>query len=407
MRDPWIIHSLLDSDFYKFTMGQVVYLRFRDVPVKYALENRSTSVALADFIDEAELRAQLDHLRALRVSPAEIEYLRQQTDSAGQRIFVEAYLDFLERVQLCDYRLERFNGDYRLEFMGPWSAGIYWETPALAILSEMFARSFLARQTADEAAVWAEGDARLRRKIEILKKHPEITFSDFGARRRFSRAWHDHVVETLSRELPKQFKGTSDVFLAQKHGVYPIGTFGHEMFMGMSGAMHASDDEILRSHNEVLKLWWQQYGAGGAVALTDNYGSEFFFRDMTAEQARQWKGLRQDSGDPMEFGERAIQFYRRHGIDPREKLIVFSDGLDLPTILDLSKRFQGRIQTTFGWGTDLTNDLGWKPPQIVIKLVESCGHGTVKLSDNLAKVTGSPEDVKRFMRIFEYPDGDE
>jgi nicotinate phosphoribosyltransferase len=208
------------------------------------------------------------------------------------------------------------------------------------------------------------------------------------------------VDRTLAEELPSQFLGTSSTESALLHGLVPMGTSAHELTMVMSGIMHDSDDLIRASHNRVLQDWWDLYGWGLSVAVTDTYGSEFFFRDMDAKQARAWKGLRHDSGDPFEFGEKAIRFYEGHGIDPREKLLIFSDGLELPTILALSRRFHGRIKLSYGWGTNLTNDLGFEPISIVVKAVEANGHRTVKLSDNLAKATGSREDIERFKRIF-------
>ena len=181
-----------------------------------------------------------------------------------------------------------------------------------------------------------------------------------------------------------------------------MGTNAHEEDMAMSGIMHGSDDEIRNSHQKVLQEWWEEYGWALSIALTDTYGTDFFFRDMTYEQARDWKGLRQDSGDPFKFGDKAIAFYQQHGIDPREKLLVFSDGLDVDTIIRLADYFAGRIKVTFGWGTNLTNDLGFPAISIIIKLLESNGYGTVKLSDNLAKAMGKPEDIERFKRIFGY-----
>ena len=179
-----------------------------------------------------------------------------------------------------------------------------------------------------------------------------------------------------------------------------MGTSAHELYMVMSSIMNESEDRIRASHNRVLKDWWEFYGWGLSVAVTDTYGSEFFFRNMDASQARDWKGLRHDSGDPFEFGERAVRFYEAHGVDPKEKLLIFSDGLELDTILALAARFHGRIKLSFGWGTNLTNDMGLEPIAIVVKAVEACGTRTVKLSDNLAKATGSKEDIERFKRIF-------
>ena len=176
------------------------------------------------------------------------------------------------------------------------------------------------------------------------------------------------------------------------------------MYMVLSRLFGDSDEAIRGSHNRVLREWWDEYGASLSIALTDTYGTDFFFKDMTEEQARLWKGLRHDSGDPFAFGEKAIAFYEGYGIDPRDKLLIFSDGLEIETICAIADRFAGRIRVTFGWGTNLTNDLGFPPLSLVVKVVEACGHRTVKLSDNLAKATGSPRDIERFKRIFRYVD---
>ena len=172
--------------------------------------------------------------------------------------------------------------------------------------------------------------------------------------------------------------------------------------MIFSGIFHGSDEEIRASHQKVLDIWWQEYGEPLSIALTDTYGSDFFFRDFTEEQAQNWRGLRQDSGDSIMFGEKAIAFYNRLGIDPREKLIVFSDGLDIRKIVEIAERFTGRIKVAFGWGTNLTNDLGLKPLSLIVKAIEANGYRTVKLSDNLAKAMGDKEDIDRFIKIFEY-----
>lgn len=395
-----IIQSLLDVDFYKFTMGQLVFLRYRDVPVTYALTNRSREIRLASVVDKGELREELDHARSLRFNNSELHYLRG-TNEYGDRMFTEDYLDFLRELTLPDYELEEVDGSFQLRFRGPWSEAIYWETIALSLLNELYYRSLMRELSRFERdLVFAEGKMRLAEKIRVLREHPEIEFVDFGTRRRFSREWQHYVDRTLAEELPGQFVGTSATESALLHGLVPMGTSAHELYMVMSGIMHESDDRIRASHNRVLEDWWELYGWGLSVAVTDTYGSEFFFRDMTQAQAKAWKGLRHDSGDPVEFGERAVRFYEEHGIDPREKLLIFSDGLELDTILALSERFHGRVKLSFGWGTNLTNDMGFEPIAIVVKAVEAAGRRTVKLSDNLAKATGTEEDIERFKRIF-------
>ncbi len=395
-----IIESLLDLDFYKFTMGQMVFLKYRDVPVVYSLVNRTRQVRLAEFIDASELRSELDHVRSVRLNNSELHYLRG-TNEYGERMFRESYLEFLRGLELPPYQLEEVDGSFRLQFRGAWSEAIYWETVALAIVNELYNRSLMKPLSRFERdLVFARGKMRLAEKIRVLRGRPEISFIDFGTRRRFSRDWQHYVDRTLAEEMPAQFLGTSSAESAMLHGLVPMGTSAHELTMVMSGIMHDSDDLIRASHNRVLQDWWDLYGWGLSVAVTDTYGSEFFFRDMEESQARAWKGLRHDSGDPFEFGEKAIRFYEGHGIDPREKLLIFSDGLELPIILALSRRFHGRIKLSYGWGTNLTNDLGFEPISIVVKAIEANGHRTVKLSDNLAKATGSREDIERFKRIF-------
>ena len=395
-----VIQSLLDTDFYKFTMGHWVFKRYPHVPVRYAFKNRTARVRLANYVDEVELRRELDHVRTLRVNPSELHYLRG-TNEYGDRIFSEDYLTFLKELRLPPYELERVDGTYKLEFSGIWCEAIYWETLALSIINELYYRALMQRLSAFERdVVMATGTRRLAEKIKTLRTRPDITFSDFGTRRRFSRSWQEYVIRVLAQEIPAQLLGTSNTAMAMQHGLLPMGTMAHEMYMVMAGVMAESDDTIRTSHNRVLQEWWEEYGWGLSIALTDTYGMDFFFRDMTAEQAHAWKGLRQDSGDPMAFGEQAIAFYERHGLDPRAKLVVFSDGLDLGMIIKLADHFASRLGVSFGWGTNLTNDLGFEALSLVVKVVEANGHRTVKLSDNLAKATGDAPDIERFKHVF-------
>lgn len=400
--DKPIIESLLDIDFYKFTMGQAAHALHPEVPVEYTFVDRSNSRPEV-FIAEEQLREELDHVRSLGFTRSELHYLRG-TNEYQDRMFGEDYLDFLAELKLPEYELEIDETSFRLVFRGKWREAIYWETLALAIVNELYYRGLVTGGFTrfEKDALRAEGILRLKSKIKDLVLNPEIKFSDFGTRRRFSREWQDYVVGVLKDELPENFLGTSNTYLAMKYNLLPMGTSAHEMFMVYSGIYHGSDDEIRNSHNRVLQDWWSQYRQGLSIALTDTYGTEFFFRDMRRHQAQAWKGLRQDSGDPIQFGENAIRFYESYGIDPRKKLIIFSDGLDVATMIELFNQFDGRIKVSFGWGTNLTNDLGPRAASFVIKVTQANGHGTVKLSDNIAKAIGAPEDVERFKRIFDY-----
>ena len=399
-----IITSLLDVDFYKFTMGQLVLHRYPDVLVRYAFKNRTSSVKISEFVSEEDLRHELDEARKLRFNNSELHYLRG-TNEYGGRMFEEDYLEFLRGFELPEYRLEVVDGELVIEVAGRWCETIYWETIILAIVNELYNDALMSRLSRFEReAVQAEGILRLKRKIKKLRAKPKLRFSEFGTRRRFSGEHQDYVVGVLVEEIPDQLVGTSNVLLAMKHGLLPMGTSAHETPMAMTGIMHGSDDEILASHNRALQDWWDEYGWGLSIALTDTFGTDFFFRDMTKEQAHDWKGLRQDSGDPMVFGKKALAFYEGHGVDPKDKLLIFSDGLDVDTMIRIHGEFSKAIGVTFGWGTNLTNDVGFAPLSLVVKIVEANGHGTVKLSDNMAKAIGSSEDIERFKRIFGHTD---
>ena len=414
----WIVTSALDTDFYKFSMGQMIFRHYADVEVTFGLINRSRA-PLAALIPEEELRCELDHVqRHIHLNNTNLHYLRG-TNEYGDRMFGEDYLQFMKSLELPPYYLERVGDDYRLEFTGPWARVTHWEIPALFVLSELYYRAQLRMMSKFEReAVYATGISRLMEKVKIWRQYPEITFSDFGTRRRFSRSWQDYVVEVLTKELlPEQFLGTSNVLLAMNRGLLPMGTSAHELQMVIAALAFAKADgscpdaEILgEAQDEVLGRWYDMYGYGLSIALTDTFGSPFFFRTAAPHIARDWKGTRQDSGDPFEYGERAIQWYERHHVDSREKLIVFSDQQRAELMVKLHLHFQKRIGvaftkligTTFGIGTNLTNDLGLKPISIVVKALEVDGCSTVKLSDNLAKAMGRSEDVERYKRAAGY-----
>jgi nicotinate phosphoribosyltransferase len=406
MEQP-IIVSLLDTDFYKFTMAQAAWKRHKDVPVTYAFKNRTAKVRLAEVVDIGELREQFDHVRSLRFVEDEIAFLGESSH-VPIGLFSNEFLSFLEGVRLPEYRLSAEDGQFVIETDGPWPVAMFWETFILSIVNELYNRASVDRGNGAMNGLHAvdEGWKRLIAKADSLESQaPNAKIIEFGTRRRFSGSWQTQVASSLKTRLDDRLVGTSNVALARLLGIPPIGTMAHEMFMVYSGIYHGSDDEIRSSHNRVLRDWWKEYGARLSIALTDTYGSEFFFRDMTAEQAEDWRGLRQDSGDPFSFGERAIGFYEHYGVDPSSKLIVFSDGLDVDAIVRLHKYFEGRIKTSFGWGTDLTNDCGIKPLSLVVKAVKSCGHPTVKLSDNPAKATGPADEVARYQRVFDADPG--
>ncbi len=406
VKDQPIINSLMDLDFYKFTMGHLIFTKHVEVPVRFKFNNRSVGVPLAKIIPIEELREQLDHVRTLFYNNSELHYLRG-TNEYQERMFKEPYLQFLRQLRMPEYELEYRGDEVSLEFAGSWGKSTYWETLALSVINECYYRNFLkGKSRLEKDAVFAIGIKNLLDKIKRLREYPELTFSDFGTRRRFSRQWQAYVVEMITNELPNQFKGTSNAKLAMDLGLMPIGTAAHEMDMGYSGIYHGSDEEIRNSHRLFLSDWRDMYGHGLSIDLTDTYGSDFFFRDLSKEEAEHDKGFRHDSNNPFVFGDKAIDFWESHGIDSRQKMVVFSDSLDDQKMIDLHLRFHNKFIDTYGWGTTLTNDLGLDTLSLVIKLAEANGNGTVKLSDNLNKATGKPEDVARFKRIFGYTNTD-
>ncbi|OGF26010.1 nicotinate phosphoribosyltransferase [Candidatus Falkowbacteria bacterium RIFOXYB2_FULL_34_18] len=395
-----VINSLLDLDLYKLTMCQLAFLFFRNIPVVFGFTNRTKTIKLTRHIKKNDLLTEFGYISGLRFRDDELDYLRN-LEIMGIRIFRESFLGFLKNLQLSGLNIEDDGESYKITAQGSWPEVTLWETLILSVVNELYYRRILQKMSrAERKDLFAEGQRRLEEKIKILKKNPHIVFSEFGTRRRFSGEWQEYIVKRLAQAVPCQLAGTSNVYLAKKLGLKPIGTFAHEMFMVFSGIFHENDDDILKSHNKVLQYWKKLYKNVLLIVLTDTYGSDFFFRDMTLEQAGEWAGLRHDSGDPVEFGEKAIKFYQDKGIDPRDKIIVFSDGLDIETIVKLANHFQGRIKVTFGWGTNLTNDLGLKSLSLVVKAVKSNGHDTVKLSDNIAKAIG--REVERFKIIFSY-----
>ena len=380
-------------DYYKATMGQLEYTKHLDAEVTFELKNRSSD-RLAEFVDPSELHDKLDTLRD-GWQPDEIAYLAGLHNQDGSAQFTEDYLDFLADNPLppVTVSLDEGNNDIAVSATGAWPLVTFWETVVMSELNELYFANKLKAEGRSLEELYAEGDRRLTEKINILRDRPDIKFSDFGTRRRFSYEWHRHVIERLANELPDNFIGTSNIYLANKLGLPPIGTFAHELPMVYAALADQAGEKPLGSHNQVFQDWDVLYRGDLSTALTDTFTSEFFFSDFTPAQARRWKALRHDSGDPVEFGERVIQFYERLDINPREKTIVFSDGLDIATIVKLADHFKGRIGTMFGWGTTLTNDLGVKANNFVMKATIVNSFPTVKLSDVLGKHTGPPEKI--------------
>jgi nicotinate phosphoribosyltransferase len=414
-----IIRSRLEPDFYKFTMGQLIWRKYPQVETTFAFQNRTSKARIGEIVDVGELREQLDHARTLMFTNSELHYLRG-TNEYQQRMFDEGYLEFLRTLRLPDYHVERRGSALDVVFVGRWSEVTYWETLALSIINETYFRTLLRSLSKFEReAVFAEGIRRLRHKIAILRSRPDVLFSDFGTRRRFSAAWQHYVDETLMQELnggssQGQFLGTSNTYSAMTSGLVPMGTAAHELPMIIAGMLDPGkpDPEWLRqAQRQVINDWWEQYGWGLSIFLPDTFGTDFFFTIVTPDDLQRWKGFRWDSGDLSHFGERVVQAYQQIGVDPNEKMLVASDALDLPVILEAQDRFGGRIRVSYGWGTGLTNDLlenvmigdqWFGPMSLVVKPTHVNRRGLVKLSDNPAKTVGQPQDVLRYKRAAGY-----
>ena len=414
-----IVRSRLEPDFYKFTMGQLIWRKYGDVDVTFSFRNRTPQARLGEVIDLGELREQLDHARSLMFTNSELHYLRG-TNEYQERMFDERYLEFLRGLRLPEFHVQRRGSELELEFTGRWPEVTYWETIALSIVNETYYRTLLRGLSRFEReAIIAEGIRRLRQKIERLRQRPDIVFSDFGTRRRFSRVWQHYIDETLMEELNHgqsagPFLGTSNTYAAMTTGLVPMGTAAHELPMIVAGIMDQGDADRAWLHaaqRRVIDDWWEQYGWGLSIFLPDTFGSDFFFTVVTAEDLRQWKGFRWDSGDLGQFAERIIGGYEAIAVDPREKMLVPSDALDLPVIVDTQDRFGQRIRVSYGWGTGLTNDLldndmigdrWFGPMSLVVKPTRANGRGLVKLSDNPAKAVGNPADVARYKQAAAY-----
>jgi nicotinate phosphoribosyltransferase len=374
-------------------MGQLAFLSFPDVEIEAAFKNRKSNIRLADIIPVDRLISELNHVRTLVLSKEQLKFVEKQG------IFKPEYREYLYQINrsnpLSEVRVEVVDGQFDVRTKGKWPNAILWETIVLAVINELYYEYKYPNLSYDE------GLTRLANKIKILKKHPQIKFSDFGTRRRASRTWQALVVNKLRQALPNQFLGTSNVQLAMDYNITPIGTFAHEMPMVASGVWYDTDVELKASHGRVLDMWYELYDVKLSIALTDTFGTKFFFEDFV-DRAPVWNGLRHDSGDPFEFGHKVLAYYASLGIDSKTKTIVFSDGLDLDIIIRLEAIFGKLIKCVFGWGTTLTNDIGYETLSIVMKAIRANGNELVKLSDNLNKATGSDATKSRYISVFGY-----
>jgi len=393
-----IIHSLLDTDLYKFTMLQVVLHKFPQTHSVYHFRCRNledTVYPLVDILDD--LNEQLDHLCNLKYKEDELQYLRKL------RFIKSDFVDYLELFQLKRRFIQAsIDNEGRLDIRieGPMVQAMMFEIFVLAIVNELY----FSRIKTDE--VWAEGERRLQAKLELIQQYeksqqpndPPFLVSDFGTRRRYSFEWQKHVVAAFHKTVPNVFRGTSNVLLAKELNITPIGTMAHEFLQ----AFQALDVRLRDFQKAALETWVQEYRGDLGIALTDVVGMDAFLRDFDLYFAKLFDGLRHDSGDPYEWGDKAYAHYRKLKIDTKTKMLTFSDGLNLPKAWELHQYFKDRFQVSFGIGTNLTNDMGQKPLNIVLKLVECNGQSVAKISDSPGKTMTDNDTFLAYLRqVFE------
>lgn len=370
-----IIESLLDTDLYKFTMMQVVLHQFPGAQVEYRFKCRNPGVDLARCIDE--IRDEVAHLCTLRFAEDELAYLR------GLRFIKSDFVDFLGLFQMNRKYVtvepsSGGDGEIDVVVQGPWLHTILFEIPLLAIVNEVWFRS------TERSPDFVEGRRRLLDKTALIRDDPSLEgmrVADYGTRRRFSRRWHDEVIRGLRDQLGENFAGTSNVLFARRYGLTPLGTMAHEYLQ----ACQALGPRLRDSQVFGFESWAREYRGDLGIALSDTYGMDAFLRDFDLYFCKLFDGARHDSGDPFDWGERLIAHYEAHRIDPRTKTLIFSDSLNVPLAIQLYRRFHARTRLAFGIGTNLTNDLGATPLQIVIKMVRCNGQPVAKVSDSPEK----------------------
>ncbi len=397
-----IITSLLDTDLYKFTMMQVVLHQFPGAQVEYKFKCRNAGVNLAQHVEE--IQAEIKALCSLSFSDDELNYLR------GMRFIKSDFVDFLGLFRLNEKYITltpQPNGELEITVKGPWLHTILFEIPVLAIVNEVYFKNHSAPRSI------SAGKERLLHKISLLKAPAlsELKIADYGTRRRYSRVWHEQVLQTLAKELGTtattgQFAGTSNVHYARTLGLTPLGTMAHEYLQ----AAQALGPRLRDSQIYAFESWAKEYRGDLGIALSDVYGMSAFLRDFDMFFCKLFDGARHDSGDPFQWGERMIEHYRINRVDPRTKTLIFSDGLTVPRTIELYQRFKGRCLLAFGIGTNLTNDLGdppdHEPLQIVMKMTRCNGQPVAKISDSPGKGMCDDEKYLAYLRqVFEIPAG--
>lgn len=388
-----IIKSIIDTDLYKLTMQHAVIKLFPRYRVKYEFINRGGTKFPEGF--DVVLREQIKKMENLSLKQEENLYLTLMCNE-----FLDpTYIDFLNgyRYNSSEVGVTQKDGDLKVTIQGYWYRTILWEVPLMALISELYfkmtGKNLEKLDRKDLLGINLE-------KGKAIYSH-NFKVADFGTRRRESFENHSQVVEDLKTcfNSKEWFVGTSNVYLAMKNKMKPIGTHAHEFF-----SFHAAKYGYKMANRMALENWVKVYQGSLGIALSDTFTTEVFFKAFDKKYAKLFDGVRHDSGDPFAFADKVIEHYKKLGIDPMSKTIVFSDGLDIDKCIELHNHCKGRVNYSFGIGTNLTNDVGLKPLNIVIKLtsVEIDGDwiSAIKLSDNPGKHTGDKEEIELCKKVL-------
>ena len=386
MRFEPIITSLLDIDLYKFNMDQVIFHKHTDLCGEYYFKCRNEGIVFSEEMVE-EINAQIDHLCRLRFTKSELEYLR------SIRFLKNDYVEFLRLWHpLRDYvtvsRTEE--GELEIVVNGPLFSAMQFEIYLLEIVNEVY-----FRMAYDYEALRRSAEEKLEQKLkEFNEGKYSFKFAEFGCRRRLSREWQDVVIKRFCTET-KNCVGTSNVYFAMKHGVTPIGTYAHEfvqMYQGIDSI------PLAYTNHYAMKDWYDEYQGDNGTALTDTITTDLFLLDFNRAMVNNYTGVRHDSGDPFEWGEKIIAHYKKYGVDPKTKLLLFSDSLNFDRAQALYDHFKDKAKVSFGIGTYCSNDTCADPLNIVIKLQYVNGRPVAKLSDVHGKEMCRDKDYLTYLR---------
>lgn len=386
-----LLKSILDNDFYKITMQNAVVKLFPSTVVKYEFINRGKHTFPEGFAEA--LRNAINKMAELKLTKDEKKFLAETCPYLDL-----PYLDFLEGYHYdpSEVKIEQIDEELKVSVEGLWYRTILWEVPLLALISELHYEMKHMERDSNESVV--QKTLEKAQQLNALG----VTFAEFGTRRRHSYKVQNLVMEALTQKKDSTFIGTSNIHFAMKYSVKPIGTHAHEWFM-----FHGAEFGFKMANSLALEHWVDVYRGDLGVALSDTYTTDVFFRQFDKKFSKLFDGVRHDSGDPLEFADKTISHYNNNGINPLYKYIIFSDGLNLEKVDEITKYCQGKIGISFGIGTNLTNDVGLKPMNIVMKLIGVQAQNkewipTVKLSDEKGKYTGDPKMIelaKEFLRI--------